>query len=151
KVRQQVNELSEKMASRQVNRDPAFQKIAELLPKAAAEMKTAEGNLQKQATKDALPPEQRALQILQQAEQEYEVQVSAQRNAGGEKRRMRCGAPRRTRRATAARRQPTRSGASRMRSSRSNVVRVGAANAISRPRCARPKSWRTIKRRSRRK
>src|SRR5437764_11449155 len=71
------------MASRQVNRDPAFQKIAELLPKAAAEMKTAEGNLQKQATKDALPPEQRALQILQQAEQEYEVQVSAQRNGGG--------------------------------------------------------------------
>jgi hypothetical protein len=83
KVRQQVNELSEKMASRQVNRDPAFQKIAELLPKAAAEMKTAELDLQKQATKEALPPEQRALQILQEAEQEYEVQVSAQRNGGG--------------------------------------------------------------------
>src|SRR5262249_49934127 len=84
KVRQQVDELLMKMESRQVTgMSEGFKKIAELLPKASGEMKTAETDLQKQAAKDALPPEQRALQILQEAEQEYEVQVSMQNGGGG--------------------------------------------------------------------
>src|SRR5262249_36558385 len=84
KVRQQVDELLMKMHSREVaGMSEGFKKIAELLPKASAEMKTAEGHLQKQAPKDALPPEQRALQILQEAEQEYEVQVAMQNGGGG--------------------------------------------------------------------
>ncbi len=84
KVRQQVEELVQKMNGRQVSgMNESFKKIAALLPKASAEMRTAEADLQKQIAKDALPPEQRALQILQEAEQEYEVQVSAQNGGGG--------------------------------------------------------------------
>ena len=84
KVRQQVDELLEKMHSRQVSGlSDSLKKIAELLPKASAEMRKAETDLQKQAAKDALPPEQRALQLLQEAEQEYEVQISQQSGGGG--------------------------------------------------------------------
>ena len=71
------------MNSRLVEPDPAFQRIAELLPKAAEEMKAAESKLQAQAPTDALPPENRALQQLQKAEEEYEKQVSQQRGGGG--------------------------------------------------------------------
>ena len=71
------------MNSRLVAPDPAFQKIAELLPQAAESMKSAEGKLQAQSPDGALPPEQRALQLLQQAEEEFELQVQTQRNAGG--------------------------------------------------------------------
>src|SRR5262249_46914503 len=83
RVREQVEELSGKMNSRLDAVDPAFKKIAEALPKAAAEMKTAESNLKGQQAKEALSPEQRALKLLQDAEQEYEVQVSTQRGGGG--------------------------------------------------------------------
>src|SRR4029079_5068848 len=83
KVREQVEELSGKMNSRLDAVDPAFKAIAEALPKAAAEMKTAEGNLRGQQAKEALSPEQRALKLLQDAEQQYEVQVAQQRGGGG--------------------------------------------------------------------
>src|SRR6476646_7441254 len=83
KLRQQVEELSGKMNSRLDAVDPAFKAIAEALPKAAGEMKTAEGNLKGQQAKEALSPEQRALKLLQDAEQQYEVQVSTQRGCGG--------------------------------------------------------------------
>src|SRR5207247_3249856 len=53
------------------------------LPKAAAEMKAAESNLKAQQPKEALSPEQRALKLLQDAEQEYETQVAANRDGGG--------------------------------------------------------------------
>ena len=43
-------------------------------------MKTAEGNLKAQQPKEALSPEQRALKLLQDAEQNYEMQV---RQGGG--------------------------------------------------------------------
>src|SRR5262249_24204902 len=69
--------------SRLVEPDPAFQQIASLLPKAAAEMKAAEQKLQAQSADDALPPENRALQQLQKAEEEYEKQVRSQRGGGG--------------------------------------------------------------------
>ena len=49
KLREQVEGLVERMNSRLVAPDPAFKKIAELLPQAAGEMKTAEGKLQAQS------------------------------------------------------------------------------------------------------
>src|SRR5262249_58788128 len=83
KVRQRVEALAEKMNSRQITQDSAFKKIAELLPQASAAMREAEADLQKQVAKEALSPEERALKFLQEAEQEYELQVSANRNGGG--------------------------------------------------------------------
>lgn len=83
RLREQVEELGSRMAQRLDAADPAFKKIAELLPKAAAQMRAAEQKLQARAPEGALPPEQRALQHLQQAEEEYELQVSVSRNAGG--------------------------------------------------------------------
>ncbi len=83
RLREQVQGLVERMNSRLVTPDPAFQKIAEVLPLAAGEMKTAEGKLQAQNAEQALPPENKALQYLQQAEEEYELQVQMNRNAGG--------------------------------------------------------------------
>ncbi len=83
RLREQVEELSEKMNSRLDVVDPAFKSIAEALPKAAAEMKSAEADLKVQNPKEALSPEQRALKLLQVAEQQYELQVQAQRGGGG--------------------------------------------------------------------
>lgn len=83
KLRQQVDALVAKMASRQVDDDPAFADIAATLPKASTEMRGAETELQKQAAREALSPEQRALEFLQQAEQKYEVRVGASRGGGG--------------------------------------------------------------------
>lgn len=83
KLREQVEGLVGRMNSRLVEPDPAFQRIAELLPKAAEEMRAAEAKLQAQAATDALPPENRALQQLQKVEEEYEKQVSQQRGGGG--------------------------------------------------------------------
>src|SRR5207244_12089817 len=83
RVRQQVDELAQKLNDRGVITTEGLKKIAELLPEASAAMRDAEGQLQKQAAKDALSPEQRALQFLQEAEQLYETEVSASRNGGG--------------------------------------------------------------------
>lgn len=83
RLREQVQGLVDRMNSRLVAPDPAFQKIAELLPLAVEQMKLAEAKLQAQNPQQALPPENKALQYLQQAEEEYELQVQVQRNAGG--------------------------------------------------------------------
>ncbi|MCM3881263.1 MAG: hypothetical protein ND807_14230, partial [Vicinamibacterales bacterium] len=83
KLREQVEGLVARMNSRLVEPDPAFLKIAELLPKAAEEMRAAEAKLQAQTADQAIPPENRALQQLQKAEEEYEKQVSQQRGGGG--------------------------------------------------------------------
>jgi hypothetical protein len=83
RLREQVEGLVARMNSRLVAPDPSFQKIAELLPLAAAEMKTAEGKLQARSPDGALPPEQKALQYLQQAEEEYELQVQTNQQSGG--------------------------------------------------------------------
>lgn len=83
RLREQVEGLIERMNSRLVTPDPAFKKIADLLPQAAAEMRMAESKLQARSAEGALPHEQRALQFLQQAEEEFELQVSTSRNAGG--------------------------------------------------------------------
>ncbi|MEO8680696.1 MAG: DUF4175 family protein, partial [Vicinamibacterales bacterium] len=68
KLREQVKGLVDRMNSRLVTPDPAFKKIAELLPKAAEQMAAAEKKLQAQSPDGALPPENLALQFLQQAE-----------------------------------------------------------------------------------
>jgi len=83
KLREQVEELVGKLEARLGNVDEGFSKIAQLLPKAAAEMKSAEGELKAMKADDALSPEQKALKILQEAEQQYEVQVAMQQGGGG--------------------------------------------------------------------
>ena len=83
RLREQVEGLVTRMNSRLVEQDPSFKKIADLLPQAVAEMKNAEAKLQKADPQGALEPEQKALQFLQKAEEEYEVQVSTQQGGGG--------------------------------------------------------------------
>jgi hypothetical protein len=83
RLREQVEGLLTRMNSQLVERDPAFAKIAELLPQAVAAMKDAEGKLSAAAPDQALPPENKALQILQKAEEEYETQISVNRQQGG--------------------------------------------------------------------
>ena len=83
RLREQVEGLLTRLNSRLVEQDPAFKKVADLLPLAVAEMKNAEARLQKADPQGALEPEQKALQFLQRAEEEYEVQVAMQRGGGG--------------------------------------------------------------------
>src|SRR5947207_1824454 len=83
KLREQVEELVTKLKSRLGAVDPSFNTIAEVLPKAAEEMKSAEGELKALKADSALSPEQRALKLLQEAEQQYELQVSQQQGGGG--------------------------------------------------------------------
>ncbi len=83
RLREQVDGLVTRMNSRLVEQDPAFKKIAELLPQAVTEMKAAEGKLRATSPEAALQPEQKALQFLQKAEEEYEAQVQMQRQQGG--------------------------------------------------------------------
>jgi hypothetical protein len=83
RLREQVEGLVTRLNSELVQRDPAFEKIAELLPKAVEAMKEAESKLAATNPDGALPLEHRALQILQTAEEEYEQQISVQQQAGG--------------------------------------------------------------------
>jgi hypothetical protein len=83
KLREQVEELTQKLTSRLGSVDPSYNKIAEVLPKAAEEMKAAEGELRGLKADSALSPEQRALKLLQEAEQQYELQVAQQQGGGG--------------------------------------------------------------------
>ena len=83
RLREQVDGLLTRMNSRLVQQDPAFKKVADLLPQAVAEMKNAESRLHAVKPEGALAPEQKALQFLQQAEEEYEMQVQVQRQQGG--------------------------------------------------------------------
>jgi hypothetical protein len=83
RLREQVEGLVARMNSRLVEPDPSFQKIAELLPQAVTEMQQAEAKLGAASPDAALPPEHRALQFLQKAEEEYETQISTSQNAGG--------------------------------------------------------------------
>ena len=46
-------------------------------------MKEAEDKLSAASPDQALPPENKALTILQKAEEEYEMQISVQRQQGG--------------------------------------------------------------------
>jgi hypothetical protein len=83
RLREQVEGLVSRMNSRLVAPDPSFKKIADLLPLAAEQMKLAEAKLQARSPDGAMPSEQKALQYLQQAEEEYELQVQQQQQSGG--------------------------------------------------------------------
>jgi uncharacterized protein DUF4175 len=83
RLREQVEGLLTRINSQLIERDPAFAKIGELLPQAVTAMKEAEGKLSAAAPDQALPPENKALQILQTAEEEYETQVQVSRQQGG--------------------------------------------------------------------
>jgi hypothetical protein len=83
KLREQVQGLLTRMNSELVERDPAFAKIAEMLPQAVTAMKEAEGQLAAAKPDVAITPENKALQVLQKAEEEYETQISVQRAQQG--------------------------------------------------------------------
>ena len=82
RLREQVATLLRRMNSRVMPADPAFRSIADILPQAAEAMGEAETELQDQDADGALPPEQRALQYLQRAEEAYE-EVMVQMGGGG--------------------------------------------------------------------
>jgi uncharacterized protein DUF4175 len=84
RLRDQADQLARRLVERGIaGQDTNFAKIAEILPKAVAEMRTAEATLGKRDTKGALPPEQRALQHLQRAEAVFrEIQVSMGEGGG---------------------------------------------------------------------
>jgi hypothetical protein len=84
RVRDEVANLLVQMTTRGVaGSDPHFQEIAALLPTAVADMEAAESFLREQNPRDALPPEQRALTVLQKAEETYERYVGQQQGGGG--------------------------------------------------------------------
>jgi hypothetical protein len=68
RLRDQVENLLTRMNSQLVERDPAFAKIAELLPQAVKAMQDAEGKLSAATPDQALPSENQALRILQKAD-----------------------------------------------------------------------------------
>src|SRR5688572_14034371 len=85
RVREQADQLARRLVERGIAaQDTNYAKIAEILPKAVAEMRAAEVTLGRRDTKGALPPEQRALQHLQRAEAVFrEIQVSMGGGGGG--------------------------------------------------------------------
>jgi len=83
KLREQVEGLLTRMNSEFIQQDPKFKEIADLLPQAVTAMKEAEGKLSATAPDQALGPENKALTLLQKAEEEYETQVSVQQGGGG--------------------------------------------------------------------
>ncbi|HEX7120105.1 MAG TPA: DUF4175 family protein [Longimicrobiales bacterium] len=78
RLREEVESLVGRMRSRGIlSADSAFEAIVAHLDSAAAAMRDAERRLSDREADDALPPEQRALQRLQRAEEVYrEVQVA---------------------------------------------------------------------------
>ncbi len=83
RLREKVEGLVARMNSRLIARDTAFNTVGTLLPKAVVEMEAAELNLRKVLPGDALSPEHRALQYLQQAEEEYKLQIGMNNANGG--------------------------------------------------------------------
>jgi hypothetical protein len=68
-----------------LNSDPKFSKLVEYISQATTEMGSAKDKLHEKNTKDALPPEQRALQQLLKAEAlNREIQVGQQQSQGGQ-------------------------------------------------------------------
>ncbi|HEX6938560.1 MAG TPA: hypothetical protein VF158_04050 [Longimicrobiales bacterium] len=86
RLREEVGSLVSHMRARGIlSADSAFEAIVEHLDSAAAAMQDAERRLAAREAQEALPPEQRALQQLQRAEEVYrEVRVAlGERPAGG--------------------------------------------------------------------
>lgn len=85
RLRERVEKLAQQMSRGVVqSADSGFRKLSELLPQAAREMAQAEKSLGERQTTEALPPEQRALQLLERAEAVFrEIQVSRGGGGGG--------------------------------------------------------------------
>ncbi|HTL45919.1 MAG TPA: DUF4175 family protein, partial [Vicinamibacterales bacterium] len=83
RLREQVNELLTNFATRVGDQAEQFKKITDFLKQSVPEMQTAEGKLQASSPDGAMPPEQRALQFLQKAEEEYQLQVAVSQGQGG--------------------------------------------------------------------
>src|SRR4029079_19252774 len=84
RLRDSVNELLGNFSGRVGDQAERFKKITDLLKQSVPEMQTAEGKLKAAAPDAALPAEHKAVEYLQKAEEEYELQVSAsQQQAGG--------------------------------------------------------------------
>lgn len=85
RLRAQVDTLAQRLVARGiVSRDSVFRVIAEELPKAGTEMRAAEQRLGTRRAREALAPEQRALQHLQRAEAAFrEIQVQFGSAGGG--------------------------------------------------------------------
>ena len=87
RLREQVTTLVRRLGERgAMGMDSTFRQIAIALAKAAEEMEAAEEALGQRKPDDALPPEQRALRALQQAEAQYrdvQVAMGGQQQGGG--------------------------------------------------------------------
>ena len=85
RLKEQTNQLADKLVQRGIaGSDSNWKKIADILPKAAAMMDTAEKKLSDGSPQSALQPEQRALQQLQRAEAVFrEIQISMGGGGGG--------------------------------------------------------------------
>jgi hypothetical protein len=83
KLREQVEGLLTRMNSEFIQQDPKLKEIGDLLPQAVTAMKEAETKLAATSPDVALGPENKALTLLQKAEEEYETQVSVQQGGGG--------------------------------------------------------------------
>jgi hypothetical protein len=84
---EQVETLLQRMVNRGLTEtDEGFRDVSAILPRAAEAMRQAQGRLEEEELRDAIPDEQTALRYLQQAEETYEryvVQQQAQQGGGG--------------------------------------------------------------------
>src|SRR4029079_2158226 len=78
-----VNELPTNFSQGGGDQAERFKKITDYLKQSIPEMQGAEGKLTAASPEGALPSEHRALEFLQKAEEEYELQVSTERQQGG--------------------------------------------------------------------
>lgn len=84
RVREQVATLAERMTNRGLTAaEERFKEIAGMLPEAITAMAEAEARLRAGEPRDALAPEQRALRVIQKAEETYERYVGQEQPQGG--------------------------------------------------------------------
>ena len=82
KLREQVEGLLTRMNSRLVEQDPRSRRSRNCCRRRSPRCRRPRASFAPRSA-GALEPEQKALQILQKAEEEYEVQISMQRGGGG--------------------------------------------------------------------
>jgi hypothetical protein len=84
RLREQVDQLATQMRERGITQDTNFARIAEILPRASAEMAVVLDSLRQTRARPSLGPEQRALQQLLHAESVYrDIMVQLQQQGGG--------------------------------------------------------------------
>src|SRR5262249_13888183 len=83
RLQEQVTELLTNFATRVGDQAEQFKKITDFLKQSVPEMQTASGKLQAGSPEAALPSEHKALEALQKAEEEYQLQVQMNQQQGG--------------------------------------------------------------------